>query len=72
MTVTLFPFFKASKRKKDAAVVPEHLSGKPSYLNNIKKRLAGQVAMSTLLAPDWGTWPPPRGERRFSSGSGDR
>lgn len=51
MTVTLFPFFKASRgKKKDEAIVPDHLSGKPSYLNNIKKRLAGQVAMSTLLA----------------------
>lgn len=49
-TVTaLFPFFKAGG-KKGEAIVLEHLSGKPGYLNNIKKRLAGQVAISTLLA----------------------
>lgn len=36
--------------KKGEAIVLEHLSGKPGYLNNIKKRLAGQVAISTLLA----------------------
>lgn len=36
--------------KKDKAITLEHLSGKPSYLNNIKKTLAGQVPISTLLA----------------------
>lgn len=45
----LFSFFNTGG-KKDKAITLEHLSGKPGYLNNIKKTLAGQVPISTLLA----------------------
>lgn len=40
----LFSFYKCRP------ITLEHLSDRPGYLNSIKKTLAGQVSISTLLA----------------------